>query len=226
MAIIRTGALVGGISGTLGGVVFVAGRGSPVVRPRPLTKNKSSPFLAASRASMFTLRRAWSSLTSLQKSAWETRAVDFPTTNALGVSSPISGFQLFIKLNIESRLDSESFIPDPTDFPVSGPPTNVAAAFSESVDFIVSADPPSPMLLGTYYVFGWPFWRTTESRDVPRLVFLAQRTGPSLFFNVRSAWELHFGPMSENQRFAIAVGFANIFAFRGSLVELRAQVAA
>lgn len=224
MAVIRPGALVGAISGTVGSVVFVIGRAGAVVHPRPSRVKKETSFALRSRVSMYTLRRAWSSLTQLQKDAWQTRAALFLTTNAVGASSPISGFSLFIKVNLETRLDSESFIPDPTSFPVSAPPTNIVTTFSASGDYFVEADPPLPMLLGTYYVYGWPFWRTTESRTVPRFVFLAQRFGGSLFFNVRPDWEEHFGPMADGQQFALAIAFAKVFAFRSSLVELRLQV--
>ncbi|KKM91774.1 hypothetical protein LCGC14_1225180 [marine sediment metagenome] len=226
MAIVRLGPVVSGISGAIGGLVFVSGRNGTVVRPRPQPSHKGGPFIATARASMYNLRRAWSNLTTLQQNAWRTRANDFNTTNALGQSSPINGFQLFLKVNLESRLDSADFLPDPKEFPVSNAPLNVTAAFSAAAAFDVTATPNPPPTFGTYYVYGWPFWVDHDTRSVARLVFLASIFAITLNRNVRPEWELHFGSMVQNQRFTLAVGWARSLAFRSPLVIVRGTVAA
>ena len=207
MAIIRLGPIVGGISGTLGGVVFANTRKSTIVRPRPAPLSKSSPFLARSRARMYNLRRTWSTLTTLQQDAWRTAAADINSTNALGQSSPMSGFTYFITTNKVAFPGFFETFPFPATLVPADFAVNPAVAFSAAGNFDASIDnPDSPSFL-KIQVYGWPFWVDHATKSVARLVFLQETTSNSdpIVLNVRTEWIAHFGDMIPGQQFSCGV---------------------
>lgn len=100
MAIFRPGPLATAISGTIGGVNFVHAKAGPVIRQRiRRTKNLSLSSLT-NRSAMHQVRALWRSLAENQRSAWRKAASDFPFTNRLGLTSNLTGFALFTKLNL------------------------------------------------------------------------------------------------------------------------------
>ena len=226
MAIFRTGALAAAISGTVGGVVFVAGAKSNVVRPRPLTRFKTSPFLADSRARLHNYRNAWRTLSTLQQQAWRTAASSFNTTNALGASSPLAGFALFIKVNSELRAIPGAIVEDPGDMSLGGVPTSVAADFSASGTYEIQANPPGGFGTAFFFVYGWPFWRDYDARGPCRLVFLESDLAASITLDLKPTWETHFGPVSVGQRICVGVAAKTGPVRRSDLVVVQDTVVA
>lgn len=207
MAIIRLGPIVSGISGTVGSVVFVAAGRSTVARPRPITRQKTSPFLARSKSRMKNLRNFWSTLTTLQKDLWQTAAADINRTNALGQSSPMNGYQYFIMTNKVAFPGPFQTVTEPQTLVSADLPSLLIVAFGVSSVFNVTVTNPFQPLPLTMQVYGWPFWRTTESRELARLVFIEEKTssGPVVDLDVLPEWTEHFGTMTEGQRFAVGV---------------------
>ncbi len=212
MAIFREGALTGAISGALGGVVFVSGGKSNVVRHRPPPSAASSPFLATSKALMYNLRRFWSTLTTEQQQAWNAAASDINTTNRLGQSSPMNGFQYFIMTNKKTFPATGSIFPAPTNLSPFDFAVNPAASFSAAGAYNAQFDNPVAMTSLRIVVRGWPFWRTTASKTVARLVFLEAFTSDAdpVVVNVRDSWIEHFGALQAGQQ--IAVGITSQFS--------------
>ena len=207
MAIYRTGALAGAISGTVGGVTFVTGGKSNVVRPRPITLHKTSPFLARSRARMHNLQNFWSTLTTLEQAAWNTAAHEILSTNTLGARSPMNGFQYFILTNKKAFPGFYETFPFPATLSPLDFAVDPAAAFSAAGAYNVQIDNPTAMTFLRLVVRGWPFDRSTVSRDVARLVFIQEITSDAdpIVLNVRTAWIEHFGALQEGQRFAVGL---------------------
>jgi hypothetical protein len=99
MAIIRTAPLIGAISGNLGGVCFVQSKSGPVIRTRNRRLKQNDKRHYQIRALFQQLRNAWRNLTDNQRTAWRQATISVPNTNRLGLTSTISGYQLFIKTN-------------------------------------------------------------------------------------------------------------------------------
>ena len=97
MAIFRPSSIVGNISGAIGGVTFVVGSRSAIVRHRPYRSPNHSPSLLAQQSAFANTTRSWVSLTEEQRQAWRALAANTPATNRLGQTSPQSGFVLFLK---------------------------------------------------------------------------------------------------------------------------------
>lgn len=202
MAIIRPGPLAGAISGKLGGLVFVAGQGTPFVRPRPAPRNKDLKFLGPVRSYMGRLVNAWRAFDDEAKATWRTAAILVITTNRLGTSKPMTGFQYFIHANMISIPSRNAIftIPPPPAF--INPPQSSSIAFSAAGNYVVNAVKPVGIPVAIYHIFGWPFWTNQRPGDIPRPVFLKSISTPSpLAQNIRPEWEDHFGSLQEGQFF-------------------------
>jgi len=102
VAIIKLGALVSGIRGTLGGVTYSANATGPYVKSwAPPAQPRTVPQ-ATQRGYLSQMPGLWRALSSAQWAAWDTFAA-LPAqelTNSLGEAYYISGFAWFCKLNL------------------------------------------------------------------------------------------------------------------------------
>lgn len=114
MAIFRAGAVVAAISGTVGGQVFVQSAKGNVIRSTPNQVNQRTPRQLLQRASLSRWLVAWRTLTSAQRLSWNAaaRVRNFP--NRLGVDRQISGFNLYVKLNIVYQNAGLALLTTPT----------------------------------------------------------------------------------------------------------------
>ncbi len=225
MAIIRTGPIVSGISGTVGGVVFTTGHRGAAVRPRPITKYKTSEALAIARNRMNTVRAAWKELTPDQQSAWRTAAKDRPRTNALGLSSPIGAFQLFVKTSMTNLYAFEPIPTLPKTAGVGESVQNIVLSFSAAGDYEVEVDPIDAPAVATWIYYGWPFWTDKPTRSVPRVVFLKSLAAIGPTIDLRDVWVARFGELQVGQQFAVGVTGKLIDTDYPAKVIVRGEVA-
>lgn len=128
MAIFTPGAVIGQISGRVGGYVFSRNRGGSYVRngsvPSTVVTEKAllyKSYLAA--ASQF-----WTSLTDAERLSWTVWAQSKTSTNRLGRSISLNGQNWFVSLNSRLAAAGESLITVP---PVTSSPVGVViSAFS------------------------------------------------------------------------------------------------
>lgn len=226
MAIVRLGPIVSGISGKVANVVFVNAKRSLVLRPSPVTVHKTSNFLSESRVRLQNIRTAWATLSDLQQSAWNTLANDTPSKNTLGLSSPMRGFQLFVRTNMHLRRNPDTIFEDAPTVSIGPTPRGIGAAFSSSGNFTVNGQPPNGFGLAFFYIYGWPFWVNHDTNSVARLVFLRLQGATSLNHDIRTEWEQHFGTMVEGQRFAIGIATEVGNTPRSVLIPIRSTVTA
>lgn len=207
MAIIRPGPLAGAISGKLGGLVFVAGTGTPVVRPRPAANYKSSPSLQSARSRFAQLINHWRGLTDEQKAAWAVSAANFPTTNRLGATSPTSGFLHFLDVSTRARLTGAGINDLPNTLGTAPEPLAVTGAFSVSGSYAITANSGGAGL-GQFFLYGQAFARNWPAKAAPRLRFLQSQFGSDINVDVKATWSPLFGEIQEDQQFVIGVAFA------------------
>ena len=96
MAIIRPGAVVGAISGNLGGVNFVAGRGAPIVRQRIRKKDSQTTKQVNQRGTIDLLTKHWRDLSDVQRLMWKVEATKHQFRNRLGVKVFHSAFSIYL----------------------------------------------------------------------------------------------------------------------------------
>jgi len=122
MAIIKTGSVVGQISGRVGGNVFSRNRGGAYVRNGSIPTRSTTPYAEAAKQRLADWSKAWALLTNVQQLGWKNWAVQNPVINRLGDAITLSGHQAYVQLNINIALASGTAIDDP---PVVAPPTGL-----------------------------------------------------------------------------------------------------
>lgn len=100
MALIKLGAIVANISGSIGGTTFARNRGGAYIRNRTVPLNPQSPRQVEVRQRFGALSNLWSTtVTTVQRAAWELYASNVPITNALGEDRNVSGINMYSRGN-------------------------------------------------------------------------------------------------------------------------------
>lgn len=100
MASIKFSALVSDVKGTIGGNVFQSNKNGAFVRTKSIPVNRNTQLQQYQRLNMAVYSKKWSQLTELDRAEWIAAAPQFPYTNRLGETKVYSGFQYFMKINL------------------------------------------------------------------------------------------------------------------------------
>ncbi len=92
-ALITTG------SGKLGGIVASHNRGGQYLRGLTIPTNPNTAQQQAVRNALSSLQALFATLTTAQRTGWQTYAINTPVTNALGDSITLTAQQMFVKCN-------------------------------------------------------------------------------------------------------------------------------
>lgn len=99
MALFRPGVLVQTVSGDIGGVSFVQGKGGAYVRRRGVKCNQNSFYQERQRARFSRLPGLWQDLSAQDKTSWATLAARVYRVDRLGVQKPWTARNLFFSEN-------------------------------------------------------------------------------------------------------------------------------
>lgn len=118
MAIITLGGGVASISGSVAGTTFSRNRGGPYMRTRAIPTNPNTPAQQAVRSFLAQLAVLWTSLlTSTQREAWDTYALNVPLPNSQGEPRNVGGVGMYQRSNVTrlqaglARVDDGPTIP-------------------------------------------------------------------------------------------------------------------
>lgn len=100
-------------SGSIGLQVYVPGRNGQVVRIRAIPANPQTAEQVDVRALLSTEAKAWRALTEVQRASWKAAAMNFNSKSRLGQSGPLTGEQLFVKVNCNLRQVGEPPVIEP-----------------------------------------------------------------------------------------------------------------
>jgi hypothetical protein len=128
------------LSGSVGGIVASHNRGGAYFRNRAIPVNPNTPQQQAVRGFMATLTSLWNNtLTAVQRTAWDTYALNVPLADPLGNPRNVGGLGMYIRSNVprlqgsEPRVDAAPIIFNLGDF--TNPTfTNFDAALNQ-IDF-------------------------------------------------------------------------------------------
>ncbi len=104
-------------TGKLGLTVTWKGRNGLIRRVFAIPANPRTDAQLAVRSALAQQARRFDGLTDDQQDAWNTAADGFKSTPSLGQSGPLTGLQLFIRVNSKLRLLGQ----DPVDVPPTAP---------------------------------------------------------------------------------------------------------
>lgn len=133
MAIIKLGALVVGIRGTIGGVTFSESLAGPYARVWTSGVNPRTNLQSEQRRFWSLLHSDWDDITQGQRDDWDTWAalVAQKQTNPLGEDYYLSGYQWFLKCNARLLHAALAIIEDPPANPYPTQPTINSIAFED-----------------------------------------------------------------------------------------------
>lgn len=98
MAKFTPGALVGQISGSVGGTVFSHNRFGPYMRRRAVPVTSTTPAALAAKAALAAGSTAWQAMAAADKLAWNAWALVNPVINSLGQAQTLTGHQAYTGL--------------------------------------------------------------------------------------------------------------------------------
>jgi hypothetical protein len=169
-------------SGKQGGVVFSRNRTGPYVRNRAIPVNPNTPRQAALRASLaFLQNRFRNTLTTAQRSAWETYALNTPLLGRMGNMIVVTGANMYARVNVVLVQAGLSPADDaPTIFDTGVPEQSLvvtgseatqklSVAFDDTADWCDEDGSCQSLFMGlpqnpTRNYFGGP-WRFADSID-------------------------------------------------------------
>lgn len=108
------GPLAAAISGPIGGLSFVAGSGSGIIRTRPRRSQSLSPAQTQQLTLLRIIQRSWAALDDEAQAAWRQAATQITFPDRLGVHRHLSGYHLY--LYVQGR---RPFPPQPDDIPTA-----------------------------------------------------------------------------------------------------------
>lgn len=229
MAVIKLGAIVTGIAGSIGGTTFRR------TREGLSAMNKSggpSRNRARQNSILNTLRariQAWTDLTPITRGDWNDAAPLFQFPDKFGDLKTLTGRQLFIKLSTRAQLIEEP-IPDPNSLDAVIPFIN-SASFTIGVlagvpqgNIAVQAQDP------LFFVFGFQRVRsTTFSPDLAKFVIggfihYTQSGGTNQNFIVDAQVAAQLGDLTVGEFVALIMWPQNADGFRAAAITSIEQV--
>ena len=150
--------------------------------------------------------RAWRNLTDDQQNAWRTYAAQVPRSNRLGITRFLSGYQTFLKINLQAnawRIGSPDLPPVLPLFPIT---ESVSFVFSVSSGLIMTTFPTTSPNSNMGGLYGRPLYRTSTAKfsNTYRLLdFITDR--PESPSNVTDAWESVYALPVLNQAIALRI---------------------
>lgn len=108
MAKIVTAAPVATISGSIAGQVYSHNKGGPYIRNRGIPTISTTPEALAAKSRLSTEASFWSTITTIQRAAWDSYALQRPVINALGNPRHLSGFQHFTSINSRRAFNADA----------------------------------------------------------------------------------------------------------------------
>lgn len=105
---IRTNGLIDQVNGKIGNLTAFSGRIGTLVRQIVIPRNPQSAGQVGVRAWHAYAASAWAGMTDSDRIAWNTAALEFRKTNALGDKYSSTGFNLFMAVNDTAQFMGQS----------------------------------------------------------------------------------------------------------------------
>lgn len=215
MALIKMGAAVQDIRGSLNGSTYSRNKGGAYIRTKVSPVQPRTPAQLAQRAIFSNNAKAWSgSLTDSQRQAWTSFAAANPLTNVFGDAITISGLAAYQQLNAVLGTIGKAPISDP---PASKAVTPLAAvtelvADISTPEITLSTDPQTTVAGSQYYIFATALLSpgTTPGQSAFRFIGAYVSTAAAADIDVTGNWMNKFGDMTAGKRISILVANVNV----------------
>ena len=208
---VKLGVAFTDIRGKQGGSVWATNQGGLYYRNNHNTGQRQTLSQNQRRISLASVSGLWRKLTSDQRNAWIAAAPDFPTTNIFGDPRIPTGYELFMRINMELKTLRQSLRntpPTPTSIPVIGAivwqnmvPSNQGLEFSEAsaADSLYKIFVTRPMSPGIQKIpVRWYLIKVSATGGLNRINFSTEYqakfgvpvVGSQIFAKVVFVWDL------------------------------------
>lgn len=205
MALYRGSALTTSVSGTVGGLTFVQGAHSNIVRATPAPLPARAPLQMQRQVAMALVSAAWRDLTAAQQAAWTAEGAARTATNRIGTKSPLSGYQLFRRFNtihllVNGSIESLPIAKQP-DEQIQNPSLNFASGTTVEIGF----DNPTTYI-ARILVYGALHFRSTRTAKLGPFAYLGLATGPFAGpIDITALWTTRFQLPTAGQFYAAKI---------------------
>jgi hypothetical protein len=209
--------------GSIGRQTYLIGRNGQVVRTRAVPSNPRSTQQELARENLTEASRLWDTITEVKRAIWREAAALIQTRTRLGMSGPMTGNQLFCKINCALAEVGEAMIQDyegPPGDPANLPTALVITAVSNAAVLKLTAtETPADNTM---------LWAAAPQRAgvhrVPQMVSLGTLGSPAnSAITITSAYVARFGAPVEGQHIFVGVK-ANQAGWEGPLITFDAFV--
>lgn len=220
VAIFTPSALVGAISGGVGGLQFLSGAGGNIVRARPGKRSQKTPAMLNEQAIYINAVRHWQRLTDAQRLVWDSLIQTRPIRNRLGVPQHLPGFQSFMKVAIPRFHIAGSYPNQPAVQLVSPPAVRINFADQTAASITFNVGDLSPFDTEGVQVFAGfsvnhTVWKTPRRM---RLVFSGQYDMASLITLIPT-WPSDFSLPVTGWRIFIQARYVQVRARPGAFAK-------
>lgn len=195
-------------SGSIARETYLVGKNGQVVRTRAIPANPNTPAQAAARGIVTSVSGRWRALTDAQRATWTAAAASVMSKPRLGMSGPLSGEQLFCKINnvlATFGQDQVDEAPNPPSFPALAPQSLVITNTGGAIAIKLTC-PTNP---GQNTVVRGSAPVSAGIARVPRVVILGTCPVPSGgAANITSIYTARYGVPTVGKRIFVA---ANMF---------------
>ena len=142
---LKYAAYIESASGKMGNVVASTGKGGAYQRARVIPFNPKSTAQTTARANMTTVSQDWKGLTEGQRVAWNSAAPNWISTGIFGNKLEPSGFNLYVKLNLNLlTIGVAQIVSPPTKSAVASLSTFSAAQVHAGATTLTFTATPAP----------------------------------------------------------------------------------
>lgn len=143
MALIKTTAIIAEIRGKVAGTVFSRNASGAYMRTKVTPINPQTTAQSLVRQNFTDNSQTWRGLTENQRKLWNQSAINFTRTNIFGDNVPLSGFNLYVRLNNNLKAVNVAVIADaPQPESVQGFTTLSVVADTGGGTFDITFTPP------------------------------------------------------------------------------------
>lgn len=172
MAIARASALIGALSGSIGSITAKNTRAGLVLAKRVTKVNQRTVRQLTTRKNYTFVLRAWRNASPAHRLAWNRLAQTLPHTNRLGVSRPLSGFQVFMRHQLPIIKSTPLIDPNVPSGIASLPVSSIQLTFIESQEYTIHATFQSPPPNQNAWVFFGRSFSTVRPKFFCRYLFV------------------------------------------------------
>jgi hypothetical protein len=194
MALYTPGAFAPIISGSVGATVFSHNAGGAYMKNKSIPLNPNSPYQISARNLLTLFAQKWRSLTEAQQAAWNAAAPSFPVTNRIGETITLSGFNFYVRQNININLAGGSSISvPPSPGTVVSPLTFSGTCTGGAISLIYTATPvPTGQVLFVYGTIGLSTGKNFVKSQFRLFAVLAAAAASP--FSATTLYTARFGP--------------------------------